>query len=746
MTHQQIVWGEDLPVWAILLTVALLSSYLVFALHDVRAKTHRRLWLVVTEMLSLLLLAAVLLRPVVITATSVEVGARVAVLIDGSRRLQIPSGSGARTDAAKHAMRQLESHFRGTRLSFYEFGHGALRPLSRSDDVQRADREIDRSGQSDLTAALERLENQVGERPAAVVVVSDGRFARPGADAERGSLALPSALHGAVLHTVDIGGRALPDASVLALGTSGAAVAHQTLTVDVVVGCFGGLSCGRVPIVLREHKRGTEPSVLASGEVEFSAERTAKLSLEVTLERAGTRVIEVGITPPAGDAVPENDTRMLTLQVVRDRLRLLHVAGRPTYDVRALRNWLKSDSSVDLVSFFILRTDSDDANADEETELALIPFPVDELFDEHLPSFDAVILGDIDAERYRLSRYLGNLARYVEQGGGLILIGGPSAFAGGAYASSPIERVLPVALTNSERPFDTVDFNPRLTAAGRDAAMLVPLRNVLGDALPSMPGANSFGVPRGRAVVLWEHPSRRVLPIKTGGAPGAMPVLAVSEVGDGRVVALGVDGTHRLAFSAEAVSTGGRAFGALWDGLLGWVIRDPRFESTHGEIVGECVASVPIRARISLGSKTTGDLSVEIERLDGATNGRSFRRVQVKDERSLDIELGTFSAGAYSALVRLGEEPAARFDFACEAGGTAWADTRPDSTRLQQLARANRGMSVAFGSVDSLPVPTATLVHGSRQARPLVAVWLLAALAACCLAVNWLLRRSGGLA
>ena len=101
-----------------------------------------------------------------------------------------------------------------------------------------------------------------------------------------------------------------------------------------------------------------------------------------------------------------------------------------------MRNWLKSDKSVDLVSFFILRTDADETNSAEESELALIPFPVDELFDEHLPSFDAVLLADIDAERYRVSRYFANLARYVENGGGLLLIGGPSAFAGGGYADS----------------------------------------------------------------------------------------------------------------------------------------------------------------------------------------------------------------------------------------------------------------------------------------------------------------------
>ena len=85
----------------------------------------------------------------------------------------------------------------------------------------------------------------------------------------------------------------------------------------------------------------------------------------------------------------------MTFNVARQRVRLLHVAGRPTYDVRSLRRWLKSDESVDLVAFFILRTDEDNPMTSDDSELALIPFPVDELFTEHLPSFDAVVLQDI---------------------------------------------------------------------------------------------------------------------------------------------------------------------------------------------------------------------------------------------------------------------------------------------------------------------------------------------------------------
>ena len=114
-------------------------------------------------------------------------------------------------------------------------------------------------------------------------------------------------------------------------------------------------------------------SVEAAGIGQHPDRGTGKIELSVTLDRAGTRILEVSIKSPSGDEIPENDTRYIATTVTRDRVRVLHVAGRPTYDVRALRMWLKSDASIDLVAFFILRTPDDDVNASQD-DLALIPF------------------------------------------------------------------------------------------------------------------------------------------------------------------------------------------------------------------------------------------------------------------------------------------------------------------------------------------------------------------------------------
>src|SRR5262249_16470705 len=245
------------------------------------------------------------------------------------------------------------------------------------------------------------------------------------------------------------------------------------------------------------------------------------VDLTVTLERAGARILEIAIEPPHGDTIPENDRRLVTLNVARERVRVLHVAGEPTNDTRALRQWLKSDASVDVVAFFILRTPADNPQATQE-DLALIPFPVDELFSEHLPSFDAVVLQDFDAQPYGLERHLPALARYVRSGGGLIMVGGPNSFVPRRYSppppphpflaggdgETPLGEVLPVALVRSPgaTAADTAPVVPQWTEQGRAAPLLAPLRGVVADELPQMPGANVLGDVRGASTVLWSHP------------------------------------------------------------------------------------------------------------------------------------------------------------------------------------------------------------------------------------------------
>jgi uncharacterized membrane protein len=713
--------------------VVLVLAWAVFLIAELRNRQGARLGVVVTGVVAALFVLLAVLRPERVSSRGNRLGPRVVVLLDQSRRMRLPAEKTERRDVAVAATRAVVENWPNARVTVRGFSDGPLETVVIG-DPKRARRSL--GEESDLAAALEKISAEPGERPAAVVVVSDGRLSRPIAEADEPTIERSFAGLGVPVHTVRVAERPLADASVRKIASIGAAVAHQPLALKVTVGCGGGLACAAVPVSVREHRKGAPPAVVAEG-VAKAGSGEATVDLEITIDRAGQRIIEVAIGAPPGDRVPENDRRVLALDVTRERVRLLHVAGRPTYDVRQLRLWLKANESVDLIGFFILRTLSDDPNVDDEQgELSLIPFPVDELFTEHLPSFDAIVLQDIDAVEYKLDRYLGALESYVIAGGGLIMVGGPSAFAGGRYQGSPLERVLPVELPRAGEPYDLRAVVPRATQAGREAPVLRGVRALLGEDLPEMEGSNSVGRARAGSIVLWDHPGRNL-----DGT--SMPLLALGETGDGRTVALAVDGTHELAFSALAERTSGRAYGALWDGLFGWLMRDPRYELGRVSVVGACIVGEPTVFELVRPPGSHGEMELEIEAL-GVEKTEIIRR-KVNEPR-LTLEPGKLGEGGHSARLRVGVAPPTRFDFACERGGIALQDSRPDPERLIRIARATRGRSTTATDVKSLPEPEATIVTVERKTTPLLPSWAWALAAAVALGLHWLVRRQGGLA
>jgi uncharacterized membrane protein len=708
-------------------------AWLLWLIFEARSRERQRGLVLISGIVAAVFCLLAVLRPARVLTRGTKVGSRVAVVVDASRRMLLQANGGTRWDAALRAARELGKEWQGARISYYALQNERLRPFVPGSEQATG---LPDGEESDLAAALNSLSASQGERPQSVVVVSDGRFTQPTSESDDATLERLSKSLGAKIHTLSVAKDAPPDASIRDVRAAGSAVAHQPFALRIVIGCSGGLACDKVPVVVRELRRGEAPAELARGEAEIR-DGQATVELSITLDRAGARVVQIGIEPPSGDKVPENDQRIVTFSVARERVRLLHVAGRPTYDVRALRMWLKSDESVDLVAFFILRTNDDDVNA-ADSELALIPFPVDELFTQHLPSFDAVILQDIDAVAYRLAEHLPALEAYVRSGGGLIMVGGPASFAGGHYARTPLERALPVEIAGVTEPYDVAEFVPDYTASGRAAPVTRQLRSLLGDELPKMPGANLFGKKRDGALALWEHPGR-------AGKEGRMPVLVLGDYVDGRTIALGVDGTHLLAFSEVAERTAGRAYGALWDGLLGWLMRDPRYEAARLSLPKPCVAGEDTKLTLLYLPGTAGDVELTLSPLGVANPKKIERKVPQGQGDTLEIDVGKLEPGGYSAQAKVGAAPPTRFDFGCEKGGAAWADSRPDPRLLERIAKVSGGRARPSEDVAGLPLPGATEVAAERHTTPLAPPWVWTLLAAASLGVHWILRRQSGL-
>lgn len=727
--YRSLSLSDDLAPWASAATLVLVIASVALLIFEARRRGRHLGLLIGTGVIAALCVAGAVCRPVVVQAKVAPFGPRVVALVDDSRRAELPVGETRRKTLASAAVDAVAAHFEGARLSVHGFA---------DDDLRGFDPNVEGKGStSDLLSALHAVMKAPGEQPTSIVVVSDGRWARPGASVGETELRDLVGETRVPVHAVSILEQAPPDASIRHIQAAGAAVAHQALPMRIAVGCAGGLACTKVPVTVRELLSGEPPLTLASGVVTFQ-DGVGTIEVNITLNRAGSRVVEVAIAHQEGDVIPENDRRYLTFSVAKERVRLLHLAGRPTYDVRALRAWLKSDEAVDTVAFFILRGETDNPEALDQ-DLALIRFPVDELFTEHLPSFDAIILQDIDAIRYKLDQYLPRLAAYVKHGGGLIMVGGPSSFAGGNYAGTPLDGVLPVEQPRGEKPFDAEDFVPQPTEAGRSAPVTRNIRSLLDNRLPNMAGANRLGAPKTGAIVLWEHPKLRV-------GNQAMPVLAIGESGDGRAIALGLDSTYRLAFGELAASAGGRAYGALWDGLLGWLMRDPRYEAARVDLLGECIANQPSTLRIQRLPGMNGAISLNIEALTPSKQPSYTQDLDVDGRGTVDVTLRPLPAGGYTARVTVGAAPATRYDFGCEGGGIAWTDTRPDVERLKRLARVSGGTFVDASNVAGLPKPKLSNITAERHVSPLFPVWVWTLLSAIFLGAHWVVRRQGGLA
>lgn len=758
--------AEGTPPWIVVVAIAVaLASLLLLFFELRRAREAKRAQVIGTGVLAALMLVLAVVRPHRLRAREVSIAPRVVVLVDRSRSMalsstNVPEGR-PRIDVADETVERLRKTL-GGRVDVFAFGAigGVREAAAKGSPLFRAD-----GAASDLASAIRAIAERHEDPPSSIVIVSDGRV-------EIGDLAERKV--GPALHGVVIGAGSPPDASIRAVRLAGAAVAHQQLPLQVEVACTGGLSCGDITVTVRE-LRERDPSapaapstdVLVTGTASIK-EGSALIELPVTLERAGTRALEVAIAPPKGDAIPDNDRRLLSIDVARERVRILHIAGRPTFDVRALRTWLKSDAAIDVVSFFILRTPGDEVNAPDD-ELALIPFPVRELFTEHLPTFDAVLFQDFDAEPYGLTPHLPAIAKYVKNGGGLVHVGGPNSFSAGGYAASPLADVTPVdmpRLEGGQQAHDGVPFVPVVTPAGRGAPILSELVSTVGDDLPEFQGTSLLGDVHGGGIALWVHPKR----VTAKGKP--MPVLAIGDVGEGRSIALGLDSTRLLQTSAFAAKSGGRAYDAFMRGLIGWLMRDPRYEPVRGRLVhasglGPCLAGAPAALRIEA-SPIAGPARVrayikpleEPRALEGESLPKELdQRIDAVPPVLVPLASegvsGVAPSGGFALRLFIGDPadeakvPAAlatRALATCERGGDEWADPRPDRGKLDAVAKTNGGVVVTPDDLGSIPMAKAAVVSIERNVAPILPGWAWATLAAIALGLHWFVRRRGGLA
>ena len=170
-----------------------------------------------------------------------------------------------------------------------------------------------------------------------------------------------------------------------------------------------------------------------------------KITLSFTPRELGTHAFSVSIPAQAGEQITQNNQKEFKVEVQRDKIRVLTLSGSPAWNYRFLRMAMKQDPLIELVSFVFLRTPTDTVDV-PESQLSLIPFPIDDIFLEELKNFDVIFFDDFSHRAYFNPVYLDRVKDFVRDGGGLAMLGGARGFDSGGYGESGLREVLPVEL------------------------------------------------------------------------------------------------------------------------------------------------------------------------------------------------------------------------------------------------------------------------------------------------------------
>lgn len=352
-----------------------------------------------------------------------------------------------------------------------------------------------------------------------------------------------------------------------------------------------------------------------------SSERTITIPtgeevvIPFTLSHGGVSALHLSVPKAETETITQNNQFTSLVTGIREDLDVLLVSGKPHSGTRMLRGLLKSDPAINLVHFTILRsmTDIDPAPRDE---LALIPFPVRELFEERLYDFDLVIFDRYNTQSFINPSYFDNMVRYVNEGGAMMVLAGPEFGQQSGIDQTALADIFPV---RPDRLNLQTPYRPTLTNLGRRHPVTAPLtdaENNWGALAHIIPGLKKAG----QTLMADESDN---------------PLLVLNRTGDGRV---GLWLSDQLWFWAKGIDGGGPYLDLLKRSVH-WLMKEPELEEEQ------------LRGRIEDGqlhityftAAERGPLQVDIETPLGDT-----QTVTLTPEKDFKTTLPTASDGLYT--------------------------------------------------------------------------------------------------
>jgi len=399
-------------------------------------------------------------------------------------------------------------------------------------------------GETDGTRLFSALSSTLADVPpdriAGAIMITDGRVHDVPTDAA--ALGFKAPLHALITgHANEI------DRRVVLTQTPRFGIVGQSQTIGFRVEDQGA-SAGTAQVTVRRDGEILEQRFVNVG---------AEVKVKVPIPHAGQNIVEVEASPLDNELTQVNNRAVVSIDGVRDKLRVLLVSGEPHAGERTWRNLLKSDASVDLVHFTILRP-PEKQDGTPINELSLIAFPTRELFQQKISEFQLIIFDRYARQGVLPMIYFDNITRYVRDGGAVLIAAGPDYASPTSIWRTPLDAILPAEPSGdvTEEPFQ-----PSLTEAGKRH----PVTRGLEGSQTNPPQ--------------WSQWFRLVNTKRANGTsvmqgPDGKPLLILSREGEGRVALLLSDHIWLWARGYE----GGGPHLDLLRRLSHWLMKQPELE------------------------------------------------------------------------------------------------------------------------------------------------------------------------
>src|SRR5205085_7477155 len=284
-------------------------------------------------------------------------------------------------------------------------------------------------GETDGTKLFGALSSALSDVPvdrvAGAFLITDGRVHDIPANAA--ALGFQAPLHALVTGRKDERDRRIAISAAPRFGIVG-----QTQTITYRLD-DQGVTGDRAKVVVRHDGEVINERTVLSGQT---------VNVEIDIKHAGPNIVEIEASPLENELTPVNNRAVVAIDGVRDKLRVLLVSGEPHSGERTWRNLLKSDASVDLVHFTILRP-PEKQDGTPINELSLIAFPTRELFQQKIKEFDLIIFDRYANQSVLPSTYFDNIVRYVREGGAVMVAAGPEFAGASSLARTRLSPIIP---------------------------------------------------------------------------------------------------------------------------------------------------------------------------------------------------------------------------------------------------------------------------------------------------------------